>query len=261
MEHTSPVSSGIGDVCRHAGARLRRYVPAWRLLVTVLLVSQAAFADRFAPAVVPFHFEHGFAVVVPVSINGSGPYPFLLDTGATITALDRGLAEAVVLDGSGMGTVTTLAETMSVSLAVAHTVSIGPVTERNVEVMVRDLKGLHAFAPGVRGVLGQNALNHADFLLDYRRRTLAFDMDGALLASLNGHHMQLTRETVEDNPQYANLAVHATIASDGVHPMDFLLDSGTASLVLFDGRFLDARTSVKDIKGARAQRNCVRSNC
>jgi len=120
-------------------------------------------------------------------------------------------------------------------LAVVRSVAFGPVTEQNLEVMVRDLSGLRHIAPTARGVLGQNALNHADFLLDYRHKLMEFDMDGELARSLKGHHVPLRRELVEGNPQYANLAVHANVNDHGAHTIDFLLDSGAASMVLFGG--------------------------
>ncbi len=47
------------------------------------------------------------ALIVPVKINGKGPYDFVLDTGATFTCVDRKLAEELTLpDWSGpLGTV------------------------------------------------------------------------------------------------------------------------------------------------------------
>jgi Aspartyl protease len=205
------------------------------VLMALLGVAPVSFADAPGPAVVPFHFVRGFAVVVPVRVNGSGPYDFMLDTGSTISAVDRELARQLALDVREQGTVTTLVEHVPVSLAVACRISVGPITEQGVEIMVRDLNGLRRIDPAIRGVLGKNALEHADFLLDYRHKLLEFDTDGELERSLAGHHVPLRRETLKDNPHFANLAVQARIASDGVQTMDFLLDSGSASLVLFGG--------------------------
>ncbi len=157
----------------------------------------------------------------------------MLDTGSTISAVDRDLARELALQVQEQGTVQTLVEHVPVLLAVACRISVGPVTERSVEVMVRDLNGLRRIDPAIRGVLGQNALNHADFLLDYRHKLMEFDTDGELERSLAGHHVPLRREVLKDDPQFANLAVQARIATDGVQAMDFLLDSGSASLVLF----------------------------
>lgn len=37
------------------------------------------------------------AILVPVRLNGSGPYAFVLDTGATLTCLDEALADSLDL--------------------------------------------------------------------------------------------------------------------------------------------------------------------
>jgi predicted aspartyl protease len=238
MQCNSHVTPSAGRVCRWSGAHPCCIGPLPCLLVIaamLLWAVPASLADTLNPAVVPFHFIRGFAVMVPVTVNGSGPYDFMLDTGSTITSVDRELGQELALQLRGQGTVMTLTERASTSLAVARSVAFGPVTEQNVEVMVRDLSGLRRMAPTARGVLGQNALNHADFLLDYRHKWMEFDTDGELARSLKGHHIPLRRELIEGNPQYANLAVHANVMDHGARATDFLLDSGAASMVLFGG--------------------------
>src|SRR5882757_6932900 len=237
MQRNSHVKPNAGRVCSWSGAHLCCLGPLTCLLIIVALMcaAPASFADTLNPAVVPFHFVRGFAVMVPVTVNGSGPYDFMLDTGSTITSVDRELGQELALQPQGRGMVMTLAERAPTSLAVVRSVAFGPVTEQNLEVMVRDLSGLRHIAPTARGVLGQNALNHADFLLDYRHKLMEFDTDGELARSLKGHHVPLHREAVEGNPQYANFSVHADVNDRGARTVDFLLDSGAASMVLFGG--------------------------
>ena len=236
MRCISHVMFHVNRAFRSAGARICCFGPIHGLLVIAVLLGAvpASFADVPGSAVVPFHFVRGFAVIVPVTVNGRGPYDFMLDTGSTITTVDRELGQELALTPQEQGTVTTLTQRAPGLLAFARSVAVGAVTERNVEVMIRDLSGLRRIAPTTRGVLGQNALNHADFLLDYRHKLMEFDTDGALAHSLGGHHVPLRRETVDGDPQYANLAVHATVSDHGARAGNFLLDSGAASLVLFD---------------------------
>jgi hypothetical protein len=225
------------DVFRQIGTRLccLGSLRCVVVLLALLCAVPASFADVPTSSVVPFHFVRGFAVVVPVTVNGRGPYEFMLDTGSTISAVDPELARELRLRVQEQGTVQTLVEHLPVLLAWACRISVGPVTEASVEVMVRDLSGLRRIDPAIHGVLGQNALEHADFLLDYRHKLLEFDTDGEVERSLAGHHIPLRREVLKDSPQFANLAVQARIVADGVQAMDFLLDSGAASLVLFGG--------------------------
>lgn len=215
-------------------AHNRRSGPARCLLVLCALLFAAGIMLADVPKQeVPFHFVHGFAVVVPVSVNGRGPYDFMLDTGTTITSVDRGLAQELALVPQAQGTAVTLSENVSAVVAFADRVSFGPIEESKVAVMIRDLSGLRNLAGTTRGVLGQNALAHADFMVDYRHKVVEFDLDGELLRSLGGHHVQLRRQGQLSDPRYSNLVVHTNVSSDGAHPMDLVLDSGAASMVLF----------------------------
>ena len=54
-------------------------------------------------ASLPFHIVNGQQIVLPVSINDSGPYNFLLDTGAQITTIDPTLAAQLHLATGGSG--------------------------------------------------------------------------------------------------------------------------------------------------------------
>ncbi len=240
MKPSSRVAFGTGLVSRWTGTRIWNLGPARcfsvLLIVLCFVLHSSASAPEPSPVsnFMPFHLVNGFAVIIPVVVNGHGPYDFMLDTGTTIMVVDRELGQELALQPQAQGTVTTLTQQLSAAIAVARRVDFGPVTEQNIEVMIRDLGGLRRIAPGVRGVLGQNALNHADFLLDYQHKQLQFDIDGELMHALNGHHIPLRRNPAADNSRYGNLVVHGSVADGAVHPMDFLLDSGAATPVIFD---------------------------
>lgn len=241
MQRNSRLGVGAVSVSRFSGAHIWNPGPVHCLLVLLGLLGAlpVAFAEDYQSTLMPFRLVHDFAVIVPVTVNGHGPYDFMLDTGSTVTAVDRELGQELGLQAEAQGTVTTLTQRLSASIALVRQVGFGPITEQNVHVMVRDLSGLHHTAPTARGVLGQNALNHANFLLDYQHKRLQFDVNGELVRLLRGHHVPLHREATSDNPDYANLTVHASIAENGVRPMEFLLDSGAASPVIF-GMVADA---------------------
>src|ERR1700722_2421507 len=161
-------------------------IPCLLVLMTLLCAGPMSFAVAPSPAAVPFHFVRGFAVVGPVTVNGHGPYDFMLDTGSTITTVDRELGRELALETKGQGTFMTLTEQAPAPLAIAEQVVLGPLAEQNVVVMIRDLSGLHQLCPTARGILGQNALNHADFLLDYKHTLFEFDRAGALGGYVRG---------------------------------------------------------------------------
>ncbi len=239
----------------------RQGLPSGRMLITLVAwlvfwlhafpVAMAASASRLS---VPLRVVHGFAVLVPVFIDGIGPYQFLLDTGSTNTSIDRELGRSLGLQPNGEATVETVVGRIPVTIANAQTVSIGPVVEANVEILVRDIEGLRRLDPHIRGVLGQNALMHSNYLLDYKHRTLEFDPDGEVLSSIAGERIALGRLPTPDNPNYTLLTLRADIGHDRVTETTLALDTGTAVLVLFSARTDNAQDSllrtVQDVTGA-----------
>ncbi len=83
------------------------------------------------------------------------------------------------------------------------------------------------------GVLGQNVLKHADFLLDNRKRMIEFDPVGALAAELDGERVNTSRIAAPDSPAYGSTAVHVRLAESNHRDLNFILDSGSASVLLF----------------------------
>ena len=206
-----------------------------------------------------FHSPRGSSIVVPVYMNDNGPFDFLLDTGSTITFIDPELLRSLKLDVIEGGTVTALSGKTTIPLAIAQTVSVGPLIQSNVELGARDLAGLHEMDSKIRGVLGQNVLRNADDPIDYRRKTIEFDFGGSLAALLDGERINTIRLDTPDNPDYWNTEVPVTLAESNPHTINLILDTGSASLVLFSDSLdlarLSKRTnlpmSMKDDTGTR----------
>ncbi len=180
-----------------------------------------------------FRSPRGSSIVVPVYMNDNGPFDFLLDTGSTITIVDPELLRSLGIDVIEGGTVATLTGKTAIPLAVARTVSVGPVTDSKVELGVRDLAGLRELDSRLRGVLGQNVLKNVDYLIDNRKRTIEFDFGGSLAAVLDGERVKTTRIETPDNPNYWNTEVPVKLAESSPHDLKLILDSGSASVVLF----------------------------
>ena len=219
----------------------------------LLLPAPASGKLHEAPDAVPFRLVDDFAIVVPVYVNGRGPYNFLFDTGATLTAVDSSLARELDLEVTGEGVVTGPAGPLAVAVAVARSVKLGPVERLRLEVILRDLGGVRATDPSIQGILGQNALSTVDFLIDYRRKTLQIDRDGALLDSIVGTRLVTERIPLPGSDEYANSAVCAEIDGRGPCATPLLLDTGSAFLVLFgaeDRAGSTTRVLVRDAAGA-----------
>ncbi len=226
------------------------------VLVPLVLRPAVSIAEssQAGSSSVRFRRVQEFAIILPVFINGSGPYDFMLDTGSTCTTVDPELAQALHLQTRGEGHVETLVHSTPVLFAVARNISVGPVSTQDVELLVRPVRGLRSLDPAVRGVLGQNALTGVDYLLDNQHRLIQFDFGGDILAGLAGERTPLNRLTTSDSSDHFVLMVSARLADESLRTTNLVLDSGAASLVLFSEspHPLDASlgSAVRDDSGA-----------
>ncbi len=214
---------------------------AWSVVARILLLYvlylcgsvRCVRAEVSVGPTVHFRLLRDFAIVVPVYINGSGPFDFLLDTGSTCSAADRELGEELHLAVQHGETVRTLVGQRPTEFALAQRVTIGPTTAEHVQLQVRKLGGLRILDPAIRGVLGQDTLSHADYMIDYARRTIEFDRYGELLNHLSGAKIK-TGRLAEGALAYGPLTLQAEVVEDVPRTRELVLDTGTASIVLFD---------------------------
>lgn len=115
------------------------------------------------------------AMLVPVTINGRGPYDLVLDTGATFTCVDDALAEELELPavrgqisvGAGVGGAGRM------HLARVDSLGVGPARMTDLSVCVLDLAHIRQIGLDVQGLLGLNVLRHFRVGIDFERRTVA----------------------------------------------------------------------------------------
>ena len=163
-----------------------------------------------------FREAWGWAIVLPVEIGGAG-YDLLLDTGATFTVLEPGLAAALGVAATGDTIRITLAGERPVGTGRVD-LTIGSSRLEGVEVLIADLPAIRSDEPRVRGLLGQSALSRLEYTIDHaRRRLIVHGMQPA-----GAEAVAPARPTVE-----AHLGC-------GSARTRFVLDSGVATPVLFE---------------------------
>jgi hypothetical protein len=176
-------------------------------------------------------------VVVPVSINGRGPYDFLFDTGSTATMIDERLATDIGLTLGERTTIVSIqgGETTMLT-AEADRVSVGAAEVRRLKLGI--VKSLASVPAKVRGVLGEDFLRHFDLLLDYRRRTLQFDSSPSPFAEMLAGERIPIRLRGHDGLGVVNnrVIVGARILSLTPKQVDLLLDTGTNAVVLYGNK-------------------------
>jgi predicted aspartyl protease len=120
----------------------------------------------------------GAAVVVPVHVNGSDPHVFVLDTGATMTCIDAGLADRLGLPeaqgqlGVGMG----IGQDAAVlRLVAADSLRVGGATAVDLTLCALDLEQFRAIGLDVDGLLGLNFLREFRLVVDFQAELLSLE--------------------------------------------------------------------------------------
>ena len=147
-------------------------------LVLAATIVPALAAETHCPgnvASVPFRFVDRHRIVLAVSINHTGPYNFLLDSGTQITMIDPSLAAALHLDTQGAAVVAGVGSGQSASYAQLDLVEAGSHAVANQKVLVYDLQNLHSPDLHTRGILGEDFLQQFDLLIDNAHRLLCLD--------------------------------------------------------------------------------------
>lgn len=213
---------------------------SFRLLYSLSLVvlnPSLVFGAAQCPgnvAPIQYHALNDSQVTVPVTINGSGPYEFMVDTGAQITAVDPSLAAELGLKPERRIDVLSLTQSDKVDLAAAGSMQVGTSVVRNGLLLVQNLEQVQAIFPHVRGILGQTFLTHFDLFIDRRRRILCMDDTGTLQHEINGERVPLL-QVAHDNdlPFTQPVLVSARVTGNGPGNTILRLDSGSNVALLY----------------------------
>jgi hypothetical protein len=196
-------------------------------------------------ASVPFRLVNRHWIVLALSIDHTGPYNFLLDSGAQITMIDPSLATALHLDTQGRAEVVGVGSGQSASYAQLDLVEAGSHSVANQKVLVQDLQNLHSPDLHLQGILGEDFLEQFDLLIDNAHRLLCLDDSAAMRAEVKGPHIPLlaTADADEAGAMPGLLLVTVQL-SGGLRPVRLVLDSGVNEPILFNSsQYMLARPS------------------
>lgn len=140
------------------------------ILLAVLLLPTSAGAATD----IQFTLVRNYLIVVSVTLNGAGPYEFLLDTGTNTTLLHTEFAAQLGLRPIDRVEIITVAGTQAVPRAKLPSLRLGDKVVNDLEVLFSDLRGVRSVLPKVRGMLGQNFLSQFNYLVDYPNRRISF---------------------------------------------------------------------------------------
>ena len=171
-------------------------------------------------------------MIVAVSVNHSGPYNFLLDTGTQFSMIDPSLAaelhmksqDSVPVNGTGFHS--------TASTTQLDQLEVGSHTVAHMEVVVYDLQDLKSIALQVRGILGEDFLQHFDMLIDNAHKLLCLDESGTMRSEIKGAHIEMLTPTQADVPP--NSIIFAVRLSDARRQVHLKLDSGANAPFLYN---------------------------
>jgi hypothetical protein len=186
-------------------------------------------------ASVPLRITNSHQMIVAVSINHSGPYNFLLDTGTQMTMVDPALAVELHLNTQGSAVVAGVGSHGAASFAQLDLLEAGSHAVAHQKVLVFDLQNSHSVDLHFRGVLGEDFLGQFDMLIDNAHSLLCLDDSSSMRAEVKGPHIALLpeAETSTDGLLFRSLIISARL-SDGMQSVRLKLDSGTNVPFLFD---------------------------
>lgn len=114
--------------------------------------------------------ERHSRLTVPVTVEGSGPFAFMIDTGSQATAVTHDVRTAASLAYAGRGVVVGMASRREVELVEVERIEFGTNSYTNFAAPV--LAREHV---GADGIIGLDALQDFRVLIDFRKQTISVE--------------------------------------------------------------------------------------
>src|ERR1700682_2429350 len=115
-------------------------------------------------------------ILVPVKVNGRGPFEFILDTGAGTSLLSTALAQQLDVKVLGSKEGQSAGGKVSVSLAKLDSLAVGEARLSEIDVGIVDLDQIgKTVGAKIDGDLGYNFLKHFRISINYDKCEIRFD--------------------------------------------------------------------------------------
>jgi hypothetical protein len=213
---------------------IRRFSQIVLLLICASSLSATA-ASAPTEVTASVKIVNDYLIIVPVTINGSGPYDFVLDTGSNNTILDQKLADELTLPRGGETTIFGVNGSASLAAVSAKSLSVSGATVEGKGLLLFTSANLQGLPAKVRGILGKDFLQNFEVLIDYRHQTVQLESGLESLAqTLVGEHLPVQLGSARPGkPTFGRLIITSRIHELGDKPIFLLLDSGVNIFALF----------------------------
>jgi hypothetical protein len=173
---------------------------------------------------IPFDAGEDGTVVVPVRIDGAGPFRFLVDTGSTHSAIVEKLAGKLGLRPSAKAAITSASGQSMRPVVRLGSTAVGRAARDGLLASLLTSADLERAGLTVDGVLGQDFLAGFDYTIDYQRGALTWDVEPA-----TGHPAARLPMTTDGGRFLVELPQGA-----GRGTVRLVPDSGSSALVIFE---------------------------
>ena len=173
-------------------------------------------------------------MTVEVMIDGTGPYRFVVDSGADTSVIGRDIAQALQLPPAPPAILNSMTDSSIVQRALVGELQLGQAVFRGLELPV-----LHEFDIGAAGMIGLDALVEQRLMLDFDKRVITVDdadspsprFDGEIVVRARLSRGQLILTEVETNGK----------------PVEAVIDTGTEITI--------GNSALRDMLRARSGRD------
>jgi hypothetical protein len=211
---------------------------------TMLLCVVCLFFEVFchAQTVTQLQATNQGLLVVQVSINGSGPYSFFLDTGSNRTLVRNELLETLGIAPGTQVPVHTPTGITYVHQTLVSSVAVAGLAVHDFKIEGVDAGQLSSLDGSFQGVLGEDFLKHFDILIDNHAKTLTLDETSELAHSVTGDHLQLSFSGMRAGYSTTNRLVFYLKLPSSDETTHFLIDSGANHTFFFPTKPLPFRS-------------------
>lgn len=168
-------------------------------------------------------------ILLPVKVNGRGPFDFILDTGAGTSLLSSDLSKQLEVKVIGSKEGQSAGGKVAVSLAKVNSLAVGEAKLDDVDVGIVDLSHVgKTIGAKIDGDLGYNFLRHFRITINYRDCEIRFDDPKRVESFGRSPKTQVPIRLA--NPAKPLLLVE--VRANGRGPFQFAIDTGTSTTAI-----------------------------
>ena len=172
-------------------------------------------------------------ILLPVVVNGEGPFEFILDTGAGTSLLSSDLGKQLGIKIVGSKEGQSAGGAVSVSLAKVSSLAVASAKLTNVDVGLVDLSHIgKTIGAKIDGDLGYNFLKHFRITIDYRKSKIRFE--DPKRSEMIGQSTAVT-EVALRLAHPAKPLILVDVYANGSGPFQFAVDTGTSTTAITPG--------------------------